>query len=264
MQPSARLLLGTLALLVAGSGAAQPVRATPMTSVSPAHCVQAIAARSGADLIRCPAPLRAAIEEAAISCREAGGALQGVPEGNVWSIDVNADGRQELAFDLESNVSCQGAWSLFSCGSLGCPKGLYELRGGTWTFVGSLAATAPERVALGRATAADGHRALEVCAEDDCAVRWTYEWLGTTYDVTRGEIRGARVDIKGSVSGLYALKGATTVRARPAPNAADVGQYDAGTEVSIIGTAEGGDYYYVSPCNACESGFVPRAALTIR
>ena len=35
-----------------------------------------------------------------------------------------------------------------------------------------------------------------------------------------------------------------------------------GTEVAVIGSAEGGDYYYVSPCNACASGFVPRAAIS--
>ena len=264
MQPSACLLLGMLALLAAGAGEAQPVRATQMTSVSPAHCVQAITAGSGADLIRCPAPVRAAIEEAATSCREAGGTLQGVPMGNVWSIDVNADGRQELAFDLESNIACKDAWSLFSCGSLGCPKGLYELRGATWTLIGSVAATAPEHLRLGRDSAADGHRALEVCAQDECVERWTYDWLGTAYDVTRGEVRGARVDIAGSISGLYALKAATTLRARPSTNAADVGQYDAGTEVAIIGTAEGGDYFYVSPCNACDSGFVAKSAVDVR
>jgi hypothetical protein len=37
--------------------------------------------------------------------------------------------------------------------------------------------------------------------------------------------------------------------------------YDANTEVAIVGTAEQADYYYVSPCNACESGFVPKSAI---
>ena len=57
---------------------------------------------------------------------------------------------------------------------------------------------------------------------------------------------------------------ATTVLAAPSAGARDVGQYDAGIEVAIIGTAERADYYYVSPCNACESGFVPKSAVDVR
>jgi hypothetical protein len=57
---------------------------------------------------------------------------------------------------------------------------------------------------------------------------------------------------------------ATVVRAAPEAGALEVGRYDAGTELAIIGTLEGGDYYYVSPCNACESGFVPKAAVAVR
>jgi hypothetical protein len=49
------------------------------------------------------------------------------------------------------------------------------------------------------------------------------------------------------------------VLAEPKSGAASVGHYDAGTEVAIVGTA--GDWYYVSPCNACESGFVLKSSL---
>jgi hypothetical protein len=234
-----------------------------MTSVSPAHCVQALAAGTGADLIRCPTPLRNAVAEAAAACRGVDGTLGGEQEGNVWSIDVNGDGRQELAFELSGNVTCEGAYSLFSCGSLGCPKSLYELRDGRWAVIGGIAASAPEEIALGATAASDGHRALEVCAREGCAERWTYQWTGTTYDTTRLEVRGAGVDFAGSIHGLYALAVATTLRAAPTADAAAVGHFDAGTEVAIVGTAEDGDYYYVSPCNACDSGFVPRSAVIV-
>lgn len=254
--------LSFIALIAAAGGEAQPARATLMTSVSPAHCVQAQNAGTGADLIRCPRPLRAAVEEATRVCREAGGTLSGTQEGNVWSIDVDGDERQELLFELDGNVQCEGAYSVFSCGSLGCPKALYELRDGQWTVIGSIYASVPEELTLA-ATAADGHRTLEVCAKENCIERWFYEWLGTAYDATRLEVRGAPVDVAGSIHGLYPLAAATTLRATPATNATDVGRYDAGTDVAIIGTAGGGDYYYVSPCNACESGFAPRGAVTV-
>jgi len=83
------------------------------------------------------------------------------------------------------------------------------------------------------------------------------------YEATRVDVRGTRVDVAGSIRGLYELSAATTLRAQPSSRAAEMGHYDAGTEVAILGTAAGGDYFYVSPCNACDSGFAPRAALKI-
>lgn len=255
--------LAVLLLMIGHSSEAQPVHATLMTSVSPAHCVQALAAGTGVDLIRCPAPLRMAVTEAITACRNVDGTLSGEQEGIVWALDVNGDGRQEVAFELDGNVACEGAYSLFSCGSLGCPKSLFELRAGQWTLIGSLSASAPDDITVATAAASDGHRALEVCTRERCAERWTYEWSGTVYDTTRLEAGGAAVDVASSIRGLYSLAAATTVRAAPRANATDVGRYDAGTEVAIVGTAEGADYYYVSPCNACDSGFVPRSAVAV-
>ena len=256
------------ALLVAAfcatnSSAQPPEHATRLTSISPAHCVATLDHREQADPLRCPAALRNAIIEARDVCRAAGGKLAGLPEGNVWAIDVNGDRRNELAFDLESNVSCADAWSVFSCGGLGCPKSLYELRGGEWTVVGGIAASSPEQLALGAARSADGHRSLEVCSQDRCAERWTYEWQGMSYERTHAVVRGARVEIAGLVRGLHALAAETTLRATPNANGAEVGRYDAGTEVTIVGTADGDDWYYVSPCNACKSGFMPKAAVAV-
>jgi hypothetical protein len=204
-----------LTTLGAAESRAQSASATLMTGVSPAHCIASLERGVPPDLIRCPRALEEAVAEADALCREAGGELEGAAEGNVWALDVNDDGRSELAFELDGNVTCTDAWSLFSCGSLGCPKTLYALRAGAWTAVGSIFATWPEQLTLGAARSADGHRSLEVCAESDCPERWIYEWRGTRYDTTRAEIRGTRVDIAGSVSGL------------------------------------------------CESGFVPRAAVTL-
>jgi hypothetical protein len=257
--------LGALLALfsAASSDAQQAERATRLTSISPAHCVATLERREQADPLRCPAALRNAIIEARDVCRDAGGKLAGLPEGDVWAIDVDGDGRHELAFDLGSNVSCADAWSVFSCGSLACPKTLYELRAGAWTAVGGISATFPEQLALAAARSADGHRALEVCSQDRCAERWTYEWQGKSYEMTRAEVHGARVEIAGSVQGRHPLNAATTLRATPRASGEEVGRYDAGTEVAIIGAVTGGDWYYVSPCNACKSGFVPQSAVAV-
>jgi hypothetical protein len=259
--PSTVLLLA--ATCFAADGHAQPTRAARMTSVSPAHCVDAIERGVSPDLLRCPTPLRIAVGDAQAACSEAEGKLVGIAEGDVWAIDVDDDGRSELAFALDANLSCTDAYSLFSCGSSGCPKSLYELRDGEWTVVGSIFAESPDQVSLGTARAPDGHHALEVCPQDGCPERWISEWQGASYDVTRANVRGTRVDIAGSIDGPYPLAAATTVRATPRANGAEAGSYGAGTEVAIIGTAEGGDWYYISPCNACDDGFVPRSAVTI-
>jgi hypothetical protein len=252
------------AAATAGHSNAQAAQAVLLTSVSPAHCVASQRSRTAPDPLRCPGALRAALVEAETICREAGGTLAGADEGVVFAVDVNDDGRNELAFELDGNASCEGAWSVFSCGSLGCPKALYELRDGEWAVIGELSATAPEEVTLAAKAARNGYRTLEVCAQQDCTERWIHEWLGTTYDATRVEVRGARVDVASSIHGLHPLAAATTVSAAPSARARELGRYDAGTEVAIIGTLEDGSYYYISPCNACESGFVPKAAVAVR
>src|SRR5262245_48508831 len=118
----ARLLLRAALFLGAVSfafgSAAQPVRAMKLTSVSPAHCVASLERGVAAEPLRCPSALHGAVAEAQAKCRAAGGTLTGAVEGNVWAIDVNGDGRNELAFSLADNVSCTDASTLFSCGSL--------------------------------------------------------------------------------------------------------------------------------------------------
>jgi hypothetical protein len=177
-------LLGA-ALLSAQPAEAQTTRAVLLTGVSPAHCIDALERREAPDPLRCPSALRDAIAEARTMCRDAGGELSGATEGTVWAIDVNDDGRSELAFELDGNVTCSEAWSLFSCGSLACPKALYELRNRSWTVVGNIPAESPEQLRLGSARSADGHRSIEVCAQEDCRERRIYEWQGERYEATR-------------------------------------------------------------------------------
>lgn len=177
-----------LALTFCAFGA-EPVHATKLTSVSPAHCVAALERGEGADLLRCPAPLRLAVAEAQAACREAGGKLTGAAEGDVWAIDVNADRRKELMFALADNVTCADAWKLFSCGDIRCPRQLYELRAGKWTVVGAISAESPEQITLGTTQAADAHHTIEVCTRARCSERSIYEWNGSRYEQTRVESR---------------------------------------------------------------------------
>jgi hypothetical protein len=181
----AALFLG--AALFASDGAAQAVHATRLTSISPAHCVATLERGVPADPLRCPSALREAVMEAKAMCRQAGGMLMGAAEGNVWAIDVNGDGRNELAFSLTDNVSCTGAPTLFACGSLRCPKDLYELRDGAWKIIGSFSAETPEQVTLGSAVGANDHRVLELCSQNRCAERRIYEWAGDGYELRQGE-----------------------------------------------------------------------------
>jgi hypothetical protein len=185
--PAAALLLG--ASVYAYDSGAQAVSATKLTSVSPAHCVAALERGEGADLVRCPAPLRLAVAEAQRACVDKGGKLTGAAEGDVWAIDVNSDGRNELLFAVDSNVTCSEAWNLFACGNLRCPRELYELLDGRWTVVGAIAADSPEQVTLGTTRAADGHRSIEVCVRDRCSERSTYQWTGSVYELTSAEAR---------------------------------------------------------------------------
>ena len=59
---------------------------------------------------------------------------------------------------------------------------------------------------------------------------------------------------------MRTLVATTEVKATPTAQGESVGHYEAGRDVAVIGKAAGG-FYYVSPCNACPSGFVPASAV---
>jgi hypothetical protein len=230
-----------------------------MAGLSPAACVSALAAGAQADAARCPAFLLRVVAEARAMCTEAGGKLEGAQEADVWQLDVDDDGRNEVALEANGNVTCVDAYSLFECGSLGCPKTLYAERNGAWEPIAALFAFGPEGIDI-TTERVGGHRTLRACRTGPpCAELWYYEWLGTQYDRTRLEVRGVKVDFVQLEHSLLPLAAATDLKAVPGTAGETVGHYDAGVEVAVIGRAAG--YYYVSPCNACESGFVPVEAV---
>ncbi|MDP2326269.1 MAG: hypothetical protein Q8N51_19885, partial [Gammaproteobacteria bacterium] len=109
---------------------------------------------------------------------------------------------------------------------------------------------------------ASGYHELKVnCVDGDppCAESVFYQWNGQGYDSNYSEVRGFHVDVAGSVHGLYGLTGDTAVLATPTADGKVIARYGPETDVAIIGQSN--NYYYVSPCNACESGFVRKSAV---
>ena len=115
-------------------------------------------------------------------------------------------------------MQCEGAWSVFECGSLGCPKALYRKHEGAWRAIAELWADAPASLELTGAVSAQGYRDLRVgCASHEpCAEYWYYHWSGEQYERTHLEVRGHRVEFADSIHGLYGLVSAVDVLAEPA------------------------------------------------
>src|SRR5712671_3147868 len=154
---------GILLTLAACGAPGQPQHPTLATGLSPASCVATIAGGTQPDTARCPAFLLRAVAEARAMCTEAGGKLEGAERAEVWQLDVDDDGRNEVAFEPNGNVACVDAYSLFECGSLGCPKTLYTERNGAWEPIAALFAYGPEGVDI-TDQQIGGHRTLRLCS----------------------------------------------------------------------------------------------------
>lgn len=258
--------LALAAFLAACSARTEPTTATLATGLSPAQCVAALEAETTPDAATCPAFLFAAIADARMQCTDVGGRLVGSDDSYVWTLDIDRDGTAEFVYENDGNVACEGAYGVFSCGSLGCAKTLYAYRDGDWRDIAGLFfAYEPEQLTVLDAPPGTPASLVVGCSPaEPCTERWLYEWQGNEYERTRVDVRGFEVDLVDTVNGLYALAAATEIRATPEDSAPSVGRYDADTYVAVIGTAVTREHYYVSPCRACESGFVPRSAVILR
>lgn len=63
------------------------------------------------------------------------------------------------------------------------------------------------------------------------------------------------IDRSGGVK-LYTMTGPVTVFAEPKRGSKMLHTYGAGAIMAVLGRAAGTHYLYVSPCNACTSGYV--------
>ena len=160
--------------------------------------------------------------------------------------------------DLAENFYCEGAPSVFTCGSLGCPYTLFQQREGEWRGIGGLKfGDAPAVEVLPGSSPASLRGGCS--GSRPCDELTTYVWAGEYDERVSINARGHQVTV--APAGLWELTRDITVRAGPQANAAELGSYASGAEFVVIGDAVGAPYKYVSPCNACASGFVPADAL---
>jgi hypothetical protein len=259
------LLVCVLGFASTVAWAGSPPATTPKaaTTIDVGYCLKAIGKNSRKETAHCPGFLMEALEEAERTCGDVSGKLAPAESARVWSFDVNADGHAEYLVNLEEIVDCQGAPSVFSCGSLGCPALMYEKHNGTWQLIAEIYTDDMQSIEALGSSAGGRHRELRIgCqGENPCREFWFYQWKAGQYERERVEVRGFGVNFSTSAHGLFKLAQPTALLAGPSADAPVIQRYDADTEVAIVGTAEQADYYYVSPCNACESGFVPKSAI---
>lgn len=252
------------ALAASCASATEEGRAAPLSGPDVAHCLRALAGDEPRDAGRCPDYLLEPLESARTLCLESGGRPGAAPDPQVRALDLQADGDPEYLFDAAALVACAEAWSALSCGSLGCPELLVERSEGGWRTIAALPAGAGATLEL-RPGAAGGPPDLATgCAagEEPCAERRLWRRKGTEYAVWRLEVRGFPVDPDGVPRGLRALVADVDLRATPGPDGEPLARLTAGSEVAILGRAVEGDDLYVSPCNACPSGFVPAQSVS--
>jgi hypothetical protein len=245
-----------------GVQASAPVaRAVEYSTVDLGACLRIARNEEKPAETRCPGFISQTLPGSVKQCADAGGRLAPVRQPTVWSLDVDFDGRPEFLFDVSQNFDCVGAWSVLSCGSLGCPSSLYQFRNGVWESIGVMSMGDAPRAEVLAPAKARGYAVLRGgCSGDRPCEELTYfSWNGASYEGKAIDVRGAWVDPGGG--GLWTLVRDVVVRATPAPDAGVLDHYPAGTEMVVLGKARAGAYYYASPCNACRSGFVEVTAL---
>jgi hypothetical protein len=253
---------GVLLALPVRHVAAEPVAAA--SDVDMNLCLRMAARQVRPDEKRCPGFIVSALADAGTMCREVGGRLRAFPQSALWAIDVNADGKPEYLFDTTQNVDCEGAPSVLGCGSSDCGLPLYTRKGNQWQVIGNLP-NLPAAIEVVPGSGRDGFADLRTgCGEADCAEYQQHRWNGSAYDLAGYEVRGHAVDIPAERGQLWTLARDVAVLAEPRRGAKVLRRYKARTEVTemvILGKARAAPFLYVSPCNACESGFVEPAAL---
>jgi hypothetical protein len=232
------------------------------TDVDLAECVRVSRDEAGEDQERCPGFISEALPGVIGQCSGAGGELRPVDVPEIWSLDVDADGEPEYLIDFTGNYYCDGAPSVLSCGSLGCPSLLYAKRDDAWKVLAYVSGEDVPgiEVLAAPAGAREGTLRGGCAGARPCGERTMYTWQGAGYEASAVEARGHRVDL--APGGLWTLMEDTPVLAAPAAGAKVLGRYASGTEVVLRGKARDAHAYrYISPCNSCESGFVPAGSL---
>jgi hypothetical protein len=208
----------------------------------------------------CPTYVLQSINYMIGECSTAGGALQLMPEAGIWSLDVDADGKNEVLVDLTQNFTCYGAPAVFSCGSLGCPYFVYSQRDDSWDELGAVNADdAPGIEVLATTKGTPGTLRGGCAGQRPCSELTHYAWKGNAYERSWIEYRGHIVDVV--PGGLWTLNSNAAVLTAPSKDGQTIDEYPAGTTVVVMGNSRDGPYKYVSPCNACRRGFMDATVL---
>jgi hypothetical protein len=270
-----RMLTGTAVVLIAGFvifcwiPAASAANLSGETGVREAegidlaYCLKVAAGKARPDDNKCPAFItdQNALRDSVTSCREVGGTLTPHPRATIFSLDFDGDGQAEYLYEFNANFDCDGAASLFSCGDSECPKVLYRKEQGKWRGIGAFDST---RIFTLPSTGKTPHPDLKVLCDDtgQCD-SVNYSWNGAKYEENGLSLRGYSIlRLRPPLQGkLITLQRKLKVLAEPRAGSRSVGEYDRGAMFAIAGQAKGSNYLYVSPCNACEAGFVQKRVL---
>jgi hypothetical protein len=249
-----RILTGMGVVLIAGAAMFWRVPAVSATNplgevgvkeaegIDLAYCLKIAAGKVRPDDNKCPGFIsdKQVISDSAEYCHEVGGTLKPNPRATIFSLDIDGDGQSEYLYEFNANFYCDGAASLFSCGDSECLKVMYRNTGKT---------PYPDLKVL--------------CDDTGQCDSITYRWNGDKYEEIALSLRGYTIlRLSPPLQGkLITLQRKLKVLAEPRAGSLGVGEYDRGSIFAIAGQAKGSDYLYVSPCNACEAGFIQKRVL---
>ncbi|MBM4195656.1 MAG: hypothetical protein FJ197_00970 [Gammaproteobacteria bacterium] len=239
--------------------AADPGAAVALNNIDLGACLRAMQGEETG--VECPGFIASGLPDLDKKCSEAGGTLEPRREPVGWTIELDGSGEREALIDLAENFYCSGAPAVFSCGSQGCPLPIYAKLGEDWFLLGAVNPGDALNIEVLPAVQGQPYRELRggCNGQRPCDELTHYSWQGGYYDRRAIEVRGHWVEVM--PGGMRLLAADTALRAAPAEDAATVDQYPAGLPMAVVGKARDADYFYVSPCTACASGFVAAAGL---
>jgi hypothetical protein len=270
-----RIFTGMGVVLIAGAAMIWRVPAVSATNplgevgvkeaegIDLAYCLKIAAGKVRPDDNKCPGFIsdKQVISDSAKYCHEVGGTLKPNPRATIFSLDIDGDGQSEYLYEFNANFYCDGAASLFSCGDSECLKVMYRKEQGKWRDIGAFNGTG---IYVLPNTGKTPYPDLKVLCDDtgQCD-SITYRWNGDKYEEIALSLRGYTIlRLSPPLQGkLITLQRKLKVLAEPRAGSLGVGEYDRGSIFAIAGQAKGSDYLYVSPCNACEAGFIQKRVL---